>query len=148
MRTLQAIVVMLGIALVANAPALSQGYHGSSNRYQATIAIASLSGLMMVGSRAASADRPTTLAVNCQPGYVHDKYYRCVPAQRLSHPPSTPSTEKLPSAAQRNAFACSQKGLMPGGDAGVVNGDKCLCPPPLRTMTGSLFVSSRNECVF
>ena len=75
MRTLQAIVLMLGIDLVANAPALSQGYDGSSNGYQATIAVASLPGLMMAGSRAASIDRPTTVAMNCQPGYVHDRYY-------------------------------------------------------------------------
>jgi hypothetical protein len=148
MRTLQAIVVMLCIGPFASSPALSSSYDGSSDSYQATVATPSLPGLMIAGSGAASTDRAIRVALTCPPGYVPSRYYsHCVPAPRLSsHPSSTPGAEQLPSAAQRNAYACSQKGLMPGGDAGVAQGDRCLCPPPLRAQTPNGFVFSRNEC--
>ena len=148
MRTLQAIVVMLLIGPLANSSALSSSYNGSGSGYQATVAAASLPGLMMAGSGAASTDRAIRVALTCPPGYVPSRYYNhCVVAPRLStHPSSTPGAEQLPSAAQRNAAACAQKELMPGGDAGVVQGNRCLCPPPLRAQTPNGFVLSRNEC--
>lgn len=149
MRTLQAIVVMLCIGPLANSPGLASSYDGRRDDDQATTAAASLPGLATTGSTAASTVRAIKVAWDCPPGYVASRYYRhCVLARRLSHPTSTPSAEQLPSAVQRNAFACSQKGLMPGGDAGVALGDKCLCPTGFRSLTGSAFTSSRNECVF
>ena len=147
MRTLQAIVVMLCIGPLAGSPVLASSYDGSRNDDRAMIVAASLPGPAIAGPTAASTVRAIKVAWSCPPGYVAGRYYRsCVRARRLSHPASTPSAEQLPSAVQRKTFACSQLGLMPGGDAAVVSGDKCLCPPGSRSLTGSAFVSSRDEC--
>lgn len=127
MRTLQAIVVMLCIGPLANSPGLASSYDGSRNDNQATTAAASLPGLVPAGSTAASAVRAIKVAWDCPPGYVAGRYYRsCVPDRLLPHPTSTPSAEQLPSAVQRKTSTCSEAGLMPGGDAGAVNGEKCL----------------------
>jgi hypothetical protein len=146
MRTLQVIAVMLSIGPFTSAYALSSGYDGSSNCFRTAIVNISAPGLLTAGSKAASTDRAIIAEYGCPPGFVPVNYH-CVPKWRETHPASTPSAEQLPSPVQRNAFECSQRGLLPGGDAGVANGNTCLCPPPFHSVPGrSPLVSSRNEC--
>jgi len=105
MRTLQAIVMMLCICVLANSPGHARGYDGGRSDDQAGIAAASLPGLATAGSRAESAMEVIKVAWSCPPGYVAGRYYRsCVLARRLSHPTSTPSAEQLPGEAQRHCL--------------------------------------------